>query len=145
MTTINSTKFIEHPLENFFDIEPNTTIVEYKELVPTEIPEAPGYDEKDQDIESQLQTIYDSAMASVETLTDEIGIVEGKYKARMGEVSATMLSVALNAVNARAHLKMHKDKLTPTRAVPTGPQNITNNLNVMTDRNDIIRLLHSVK
>jgi hypothetical protein len=99
-----------------------------------------NYDAKDDEIEEKLEEIYTIAMDQVQTLGDEIERVEGKYKARMGEVSATMLNVALGAVREKSALKMHKDKLTPV-AGSTGARTVNNTLNVVTaDRNELLRL-----
>lgn len=131
-------KAVEHPLEELFDITPGTTVVEYTEALPAEIVQLPNYDAKDNEIEVKYEEIYTVAMENVETLGDEMQRVEGKYKARMGEVTATMLNVALGAVREKAQLKMHKDKLSPT----SGPQTVNNTLNVVTaDRNELIKIL----
>lgn len=138
MDIVNKQKTIEHPLEEVFDIEPGTTIVEYKEAVPAPVVVMPNYDQKDDEIEEKLEEIYTTAMSQVEVISDEIERVEGKYKARMGEVTATMLNVALGAVREKSVLKMHKDKLTPTPG--SGPQTVNNNL-IVADRNEILRAL----
>ena len=95
-------KVIEHPMEEILDIVPCTTVVEYKEVVAEPIVAAPSYDAKDNEIEGQLEEIYNVAMGNVATISDEMDRVEGKYKARIGEVSATMLNVALTAKNDKS-------------------------------------------
>lgn len=142
MDITNKEKLIEHPLEDVFDIETGTTVVEYKEVVPAVVVEMPNYDAKDSEIETKLEEIYTVAMGQVEIISDEIERVEGKYKARIGEVTATMLNVALGAVREKSALKMHKDKLTPSTG--TGPQTINNNL-IVADRNEILRALLTKK
>jgi hypothetical protein len=139
METERKTKTISHPLDIEFNIIPNSTVVEYNEVVPAVMVGLPNYDIKDNEIETKLEEIYATAMSTVADMNDAMETVEGKYKARVGEVSATMLSVALGAVNAKAHLKIHKDKLT-TATVPGGPHTVNNNL-VITDRNEILRML----
>ena len=131
-------KAIEHPMEDILDIDPGTTIVEYKEVLPAEIVPSPVYDTKDDEIEEKLEEIYTVAMGNVEVIADEMERVEGKYKARIGEVTATMLNVALGAVREKAQLKMHKDKLPKNGG--GGAQTVNNNL-VVADRNEIIRML----
>ena len=132
-------KEIEHPMEDILDITPCTTIVEYKEVEPSPVVPMPTYDAKDDEIEGKLEEIYTVAMGSVETIGDEMERVEGKYKARIGEVTATMLNVALGAVREKAALKMHKDKLLPVTP-GGGPQTVNNNL-VVADRNEILQML----
>ena len=131
-------KAIEHPMEDILDIDPGTTIVEYNEVLPAEIVPSPVYDTKDDEIEEKLEEIYTVAMGNVEVIADEMERVEGKYKARIGEVTATMLNVALGAVREKAQLKMHKDKLPKNGG--GGAQTVNNNL-VVADRNEIIRML----
>jgi hypothetical protein len=139
-TQITREKIVEHPLEDVLDITPCTTVVEYTETVPAVAVPMANYDAKDDEIEEKLEEIYTIAMDQVQTLGDEIERVEGKYKARMGEVSATMLNVALGAVREKSALKMHKDKLTPV-AGSTGARTVNNTLNVVTaDRNELLRL-----
>lgn len=124
-----------HPMEDFLDITPCTTVIERTEVVPSELIHPPTYDDKDVEIESQLEEIYTIAMNNAATLGDEIERVEGKYKARMGEVSSTMLNVALGAVREKANLKKHKDQHSTTTVEN---QTINNNL-VVADRNEILR------
>lgn len=139
MDLVTKEKTIEHPMEAFFDIEGGTTVVEYKEAQPVEIIQPPAYDDKDMEIENKLEEIYSVAMTNVSTVSDEMDRVEGKYKARIGEVTATMLNVALGAVREKANLKMHKDKI-PKPGTPGAPHTVNNNL-VVADRNEILRML----
>lgn len=132
-------KEIEHPMEDILDITPCTTIVEYKEVEPSPVVPMPTYDVKDDEIEGKLEEIYAVAMGNVETIGDEMERVEGKYKARIGEVTATMLNVALGAVREKAALKMHKDKLLPV--TPGGGHQTVNNNLVVADRNEILQML----
>ena len=126
-------------MEDALGLEPCTTVVEYKETVPAIPVSMPTYDEKDDEIETKLEEIYASAMGGVETVSDEIERVEGKYKARMGEVTAAMLNVALGAVREKRELKKHKDSLIVS-AGDAGPKTVNNNL-VVADRNEIMRML----
>lgn len=142
MKLITREKQIEHPMEEVFDISPGTTVVEYKEPEITPVPTSISYDAKDNELDDKLETIYTVAMGSATELSDQIETVEGRYKARMGEVSATMLSVALGAVREKALIKQHKDKLMGKSG--TGPQTINNNL-VVADRNELMRMMLASK
>lgn len=134
-------KLTDHPLEAFFDIEPNTTMVEYHEVITEPLVEMPDYDDKDDEIELKLEEIYSVAMGQVSLVADTMDTVEGKYKARVGEVTATMLGVALGAVREKRMMKEHKDKLsTKSRTGPIGSP-ITNNNLIVADRNEILRML----
>jgi len=137
MNLVTHEKMIAHPLEEVLDIEPNTTVVEYKEALLAEVVEMPNYDAKDNEIEDKLEEIYSVAMAQVQIISDETDRVEGRFKARMGEVTATMLNVALGAVNSKSALKMHKDKVSGAVA---GTHTTNNNL-IVADRNEILRAL----
>ena len=140
MSVVKQEKIIEHPLESIFDIEPMTTPVEYNAIVPDEVIPTVGYDDKDNEIEGKLEEIYARAMGQVGVISDEIERVEGKYKARMSEVSATMLNVALSAVREKSQLKQHKDKLGVT-AKAAGTPNTLNQTMIVADRNEILRAL----
>jgi len=140
MKVLKKEKIVEHPLEQVFDIEEQTTIVEYTEVVPSEVLPSVGYDEKDNDIEEKLESIYTSAMGGANEIAEQIETVEGKYKARMGEVTATMLNVALGAVREKSLLKQHKDKLGVTLKTTANPKTLNQNL-IVADRNEILRLI----
>ena len=145
MKRITSTKATSHPLEEAFNIESGTTMMEYSATVPDDVVKLPDYDEKDDEIEGKLEEIYSTAMNQVIIVADEIERVEGKYKARMGEVTATMLSVALGAVREKTILKVHKDKLMSMRTNTAQQRGgvVNNNLVVTADRNEILRMLMS--
>lgn len=122
------------------DLEPCTTLVEYRETIPDVPVEHVAYDEKDCEIENKIEAVYTAAMDTAVSLSDEIELVEGKYKARMGEVSATMLNVALSAIREKRQLKEHKDKLSTSPKGGAGPRTVNNNI-VVADRNEILRAL----
>lgn len=154
MKRIKTEKVIEHPLETEFNIEAGTTVIETTVALPDNVIDLPDYDAKDNEIESKLEEIYSAAMNQVEISMDAMETVEGKYKGRVGEVTATMLTVALGAVKEKRELKIHKDKLMLERMNTKhkredntdGTTNITNNTMVVTaDRNEIMALLRREK
>lgn len=141
MTTfIKKEKLIEHPLEEAFDLPPCTTPVTTTEAIAGEICDHEEYDAKDNEIEEKLEEIYTIAMGQVEAIADEMEVVEGKYKARVGEVTATMLNVALAAVKEKSALKQHKDKLTVSRQVAGTPKTLNQNV-IVADRNELLRMM----
>lgn len=144
MKIVKKTKTIEHPMEEVLDLEPGTTIVEYKEALPAEVVKMPDYDQKDDEIEGKLEEIYTLAIGNVETVADEMERVEGKYKARIGEVTAAMLNVALGAVREKRELKMHKDKVAIDTANTGTPKTVNNNL-VVGDFNEVLRIAKKMK
>ena len=102
-------KLVEHPMEDVLNIEsgttPMTTIERTSELVPAE-----EYDDKDEEIDEQFQEVYDSTMGAFEGQMEEAELVEGKYKARNGEVAVQFLNAALSAAKEKSNMKQHKDK-----------------------------------
>lgn len=138
---INKTeKNIQHPLENVFDIEAGTTVIEQTTVSLPAVVLPPSYDDKDDEIETRLEEIYAVAMSNVATISDEIERVEGKYKSRIGEVTATMLGVALGAVREKRELKQHKDKNALATQTAKTPGTVNNNL-IVADRNEILRIM----
>lgn len=138
----------DHPLEEVFGIIPGTTVTSEIVTVHEEMIEDPTYDDKDLEIERQFDEIYQIALDGVASISSEINVVEGKYKARVGEVLATNLSVALQAAKEKAHLKAHKDKLVASSKKSIGPDgegNVTNNNLLVTDHASVIRLLQQAQ
>lgn len=140
MKRLKKEKLITHPLEEAFGIEAGTTVSEYYEAVPDKPVDLPDYDVKDIEIENKLETIYTVAMSQVQLVADETERVEGRFKARMGEVTATMLNVALQAVRQKTELKVHKDKMASSSRAD-GPRTVNNNLVVTADRNELLKML----
>ena len=141
---IKKEKTIIHPLEEALNIERGTTVVEYNEVVPTELLPHETYDEKDNEIEDQLQEVYDKAMAAFDVQAEITDIVEGKYSARNGEVAVQYLNTALQAVNSKANLKQHKDKLEVAKEKISTPNKVQNNL-IVTDHSDLLRQILNKK
>jgi len=141
----NEDKSFEHPLEGFFEIEPGTTLIpgsNTQELVDGEesnLVEAPHYDDKDKEIEQQLEDIRTIALDAFEEQQAEIETVEGRYKARLGEVAAQYLNIALNAIKEKNTTKLNKDK----NRSGGGPQTVNNNLII--DRNTLVNEILSRK
>ena len=131
---------MEHPLEDVFDIETGTTMVEYTEVVPVEAIKPTTYDDKDGEIEDQLQEIYESAMTQFDTQSEESRSVEGKYKARNGEVAIQALNTALHAVRTKAEVKINKEKLSTKQTGNATPGTVNQNL-IIADRNELLKLL----
>jgi hypothetical protein len=133
------TKVIDHPLEEFFGIERGSTEVQVFER-KNEAVKSEYYDDKDKEIDDQFQEIYDSAMDGYDELAEELHKVEGRYKARVGEVSVQHLNAALNAASHKARLKEHKDKL--ESKLKSGPSSVTtNNTLVVDDRSALLEQL----
>ncbi len=123
-TTEDYEKATAHPLEEMLDIEEGTTMVPATKRSTDLVVEA-RYDDKDEEIEEQFQEVYDLALDAFEAQSQEAELVEGKYKARNGEIAAQYLNTALAAAREKGQLKSGKDKLAlaANKISPgTGPQ-----------------------
>ena len=143
MNVVTSEKLIDHPLEDIFNIESGTTIVEYQQVLPSELVVPPTYDSKDVEIENQLEEVYSIAMSQVTAISDEMDRVEGRHKARVGEVAATMLNVALSAIKEKNVMKMSKDRNATSASTAGTPHTLNQNL-IVADRN-ILKALRDGK
>lgn len=132
-------KAVEHPLEEMLDIDSGSTMVEFIEpAMPAEVVTIDGvYDEKDTEIEEQLQEIYETAMTQFEVQAGVTETVEGKYAARNAEVAVQFLTAALNAVQTKANVKGGKDKLV-VKALTSEPKT---GGTVIMDRNELMKAL----
>jgi hypothetical protein len=131
---------VDHPLEKVFNLPDGSTIMPVVQRT-TEMTSAEAYDGKDKEIEEQYQEIYDAAMSAFENQFQEADQVEGRYKARSGEVAVQFLQTALNAAQAKSTTKMHKDKLSAT--IHKAPGTVNNNL-IVADRNELLRDLRNL-
>lgn len=137
------TKTVNHPMEQLFDVEPETTIVYYEETEVERPVDHVEYDDKDNEIETQLQTIYTKAMDAFDIQIEETELVEGKYKARNAEVAVQYLNAALNAVKEKSTMKAGKDKLAVAKQAAGTAKTVNNNLIV--DRNELLKLMSESK
>lgn len=137
-TEITTTKNVAHPLEDLFDIEPGTTLSTRTEQ-KTDLIEHIDYDEKDTEIEDQMQEVFDKAMSGYENIQDDLEDVEGKYKARMMEVGVQHLKMALDAAQAKARMKELKDKVKGKSS--SGGNGKTVNNNLIISREELLRTL----
>lgn len=131
-----------HPLEEVLDIASGTTMVEQTTAVPSKIVTTEVYDDKDKEIEEQLQEVFEAAMTQYELTSGDAELVEGKYKARNSEVAIQALNAALAAINTKANVKTNKDKVIAKQT--SAPNTLNQNLFVG-DRNDLLKLLDGEK
>lgn len=133
-------ELVDHPLEEFFNIEPaSTEVVKYQRK--TELTPYQEFDEKDTELEETYQEIYDAAMTGYDNLQEMIDTADTKFAARLGEVSVQHLNVALAAASKRANLKENKDKLLARAKAAGAKGNTTNNIVLVEDRNELLRRL----
>lgn len=140
-----TTKRVGHPLEDLFELPPNTTEITVSERKTTLI-QYPEFDVKDVEIETQFQEIYDVAMSTFDNAVDLIERSESEPKdmARQMEVAATFLSTALNAAKEKAGLKSGKDKLIAAARLHSGKGGQTADSVVM-DHATLLKLLRGEK
>lgn len=134
-TYTQSEEIINHPLEEVFDIESNTTIVVRKTREPTILVDHDLYDNKDKEIEGQLQEIADTALEAFHDQSKVIDDVDSQFIARNQEVAAQYLNTALAAISKKADIKQQKDKLSKIK----NPGDRNNN--IIVSRNDLLRAL----
>jgi len=128
------------PLEETFEVEPYVTqgnVMEYdeKDNIVGE-----SYDEKDKSLDEEFNNVYVKALDAYSSLSEELEFVEGKYKARVGEVSNQFLNTALNAAKEKANLKGHKDNLVMKETNKT-----TNNNLFVGNHEELLKLLKDTK
>lgn len=136
MTTEEKEKEIFHPMEEVLEIEPGTTIATVVER-STDLIVSDQMDEKDQEIDEQMQEIYDAAMSAFDKQSTDSEIIEPKYRARNQEVAVQFLNTALNAAKEKSTMKQHKDKLAVEKKA-AGPKTLNQNL-IVADRNEVLK------
>jgi hypothetical protein len=138
---INIERTIEHPLEEALDIEPGTTIVPVTNAEIIQASPSPLYDEKDTEIDTQLQQIYELATSEFNnTLSDAQFIENPKYRVILQEQAVGYLNTALNAAKEKKDFKVQKDKLNLAKEKVDSARTVNNNL-IVADRNDILKAL----
>lgn len=138
-------------IDDAFDIEPSgfNSIIEFNDgknlPVIHENIEHTEYDDKDKEIETQFQDIYNKAIDAFDTQVDATEDIEGKYLARNSEVANQLLNTALAAAKEKSNLKKHSDHLRTKKAnnnpeTPGGTTNIQNN--IVMDRNELLKIMN---
>lgn len=131
-------KIVDHPLEDFFNIEQSSTeVVKYERK--TELSQYQDFDEKDTENEETFQEIIDLAMTGYDNLQEMIETADTKFAARLAEVSVQHLNVALSAASRKASLKENKDKMLQRAKAGSEKGKTTNNVVFVGDRNDLLR------
>lgn len=139
---VETETLINHPMEGVLDIDPQSTMHNVLERQTTNIAATTteAYDNKDTEIETQFQEVYDAAMDAYDSQMGTSELVEGRYAARNGEVAVQFLNTALAAAKEKSNVKQHKDKLSVSRGKISGTGTTNNNL-IVADRNDILKAL----
>ena len=136
-TVTEVVELTDHPMEDMFGVEPNSTeIIKYEQQ--TELVEAEDYDDKDNEIESNFQEIYDKAISGYENLQETVEDIEPKYAARTHEVANQLLGTALQAAKEKANIKQHKDKIAVVKSKLNTKSKTVNNTIIM-DTNSLIQ------
>lgn len=130
---------MEHPLEKLFGLEPMSTqmVVQSSEI---ETVETPLFDEKDKEIEGELQEVYRLALDGYDSMVGDLDNIEPKYRCRGNEVALQYLNTALQASRQKMDLKRHRDLLT-SKVLKGGFQSsVTNNV-LVADRNELLKFM----
>lgn len=128
---------VYHPMEDILDLEPGTTNLPVIQR-SSNLVQCPDFDEKDKEIEDQMQEVYDAAMSAFESQAAEASLIAEEYRARNHEVAAQYLNTALAAAKEKASMKQHKDKLNVAKINATKPGTLNQNL-IVADRNDLLK------
>jgi len=128
------------PLEETFEVEPYVTQGDIMEYDEKDNIVGESYDEKDKSLDEEFNNVYVKALDAYSSLSEELEFVEGKYKARVGEVSNQFLNTALNAAKEKANLKGHKDNLVMKETNKT-----TNNNLFVGNHEELLKLLKDTK
>lgn len=130
MTDDEDSKLIEklttHPVEDLFNIEAGSTAIVITEPRETDLVVHNTYDDKDCEIETQFQEIFNRAMDAFDDSQSDNDQIPVEFKARNVEVSVMMLNAALSAAKEKANLKKHKDQV----QLKTGPTSVIDNSTV---------------
>lgn len=133
----NSAKKGPNALEKFLNIE--STPMERIQFEKQDLVKHGDYDPKDEELEKQIQDIYEKSMTGYISLEEILLSVEPKYRARLAEVALGYLNTGLSAINSKTKHKEHKDKISAKTQAPT-TGNKTTNIVFAGDRNEAIRL-----
>lgn len=131
-----------HELEGFFGVEPNTTMVERAKHVSRKLIEHEEYDDKDNEIEADLEVIYQKAM---EGFGDSINVRfsdDPKSEMMAKSQANEFLKTALQATKERANIKQNKDKGVIAKNKITNNNNSEKSTIVM-DRNELLKMLRN--
>lgn len=141
-------RIVQHPLEQVFNLPPNSTTVESFVPRETELVLADGYDDKDVEIEANFQEVFDKAMDVFDEMQESMLATESITHAAKQETASMMLTTALNAAKEKARMKEHKDKLRSKAisggaTIEGGTTNTQNNIFLSTS--ELIKMMASEK
>lgn len=138
--TVTETVKTTNPLEELFNIPSGSTEMTLTKPV-TESESTPLYDDKDEELEKEFDTVKDMAHFTFETIQDHIRDVDPKYSARLYEVAATYLNMMHDTVKSKAKMKMEKDK---TKTKKGGPNvSHTTNNTIISNTTDLIESIRN--
>lgn len=132
-------KTITSPLEDIFDIEAGTT-ERALQIVPASTEMTAIDDAEEEQIATQLSTVYSYALDAFEQQTANVQTIDPKYAARTAEVAAQYLNIALNAVNTRFSNRDRREKRKGGRIESQNADTINNNI-IVADRNELLRMM----
>lgn len=140
------TKNIHHPLEDVFNIEEGST--ELTKTVNTELStevkpsstKCDIFDDKDKEIEKQLEEVYTIAIGAYYEANGNSDVIEPRYRARNSEVAVQFLNTALTAIKEKSTLKLSKEKIEIDKLKVDVPGTLNQSI-IVADRNSILKQL----
>lgn len=139
MTEKEITKITNHPMEDFLNIESNSTeVVKIEEK--TEAIKIEEFDDKDNENERLLLAIHDMAISDYKNQIDALEDGDPRFVARGREVANQTLAHALEAVKAKIGMKANKDKINKT-----DKSNKSGGTTVIMDTNALIAEIRKAK
>ena len=134
---------ISHPMEDVLDIEPGSTTITEFAMIPQELVPHGEYDEKDNEIEGQMQEVYELAVQAFHQQMGTFATTDPRNLPRTMEVANAFLQTALQAINSKTTLKTNKDRNISRAKSNSQPSSVTNNTLIM-DRNSLMKMLREV-
>jgi hypothetical protein len=134
-----SETYIAHNFESLFDIQESTTLLDIPQTNIVENSECPLYDQKDDEIEQQFQSIYEAALNAYDNqiMMVERGISDPSNNHKTLDVANNFLKTALDSVKAKADLKKNKERNVNIKNV----DNRSINNNIIMDRNELLKMM----
>jgi hypothetical protein len=134
-----SETYIAHNFESLFDIQESTTLLDIPQTNIVENSECPLYDQKDDEIEQQFQSIYEAALNAYDNqiMMVERGISDPSNNHKVLDVANNFLKTALDSVKAKADLKKNKERNVNIKNV----DNRSINNNIIMDRNELLKMM----
>lgn len=133
---------VSHNLEDFFGVEKGTTMVERAKFISRTLIRHEDYDDKDVELEGDLETIYQKAMEAFEDTINVRFSDDPKSEILAKSQANEFLKTALVAVKEKGTIKSNKEKNVIARE-RISKTSSTDSGKISMDRNELLRMLRS--